>query len=154
MGKKIKFSLQIVLIGAVLILVTNCADKNDFIGKSLSHLSSVKIIQTLSAVEATRLLKGKTITGESAKTREMKGYFTQKFNDDGSWVFTFFKTMSHMQKHLIVGKWRVREDGVFCTQKKPNDVFNCNKKIYKSEGSYFTVNTDNGKVWSNWKVNP
>jgi len=142
--------LKVVLVILLTMLFSGCVEKGDHLGKDMLRLTISDQLEPLSATEVVHLLKGKKISGESVKSRQMNCLFTQKFNADGSWSYTFLKRVTLEPAHFVVGKWWVKDDGSLCTQKEYDDQIHCNKKIYRTESSYFTVNTQSGKVWSEW----
>jgi len=144
--------LASVVVLTLVFILSGCVEKQGAIGQQLHQLLAEQNRTSLSKKELIILLTGNTMSGESEKTRNMRGTFTQKFEANGSWVFTFYKTISQAPKHSFYGKWWVLADGALCTQKENDEKPYCNRKIYKSKTGYYTVNTETGKVWAEWTV--
>jgi len=141
-----------VLVSILVFILSGCVEKQGAIGQQLHQLLAEKNQTSLTQKELVALLAGSTIRGESEKTRDMRGTFSQKFEADGSWVFTFYKSISQAPKHSFYGKWLVLADGSLCTQKYKDATPYCNRKIYRSRTGYYTVNTETNKVWAEWTV--
>lgn len=141
-----------VLITTLVLISSGCVEKQGAIGRQIQQNLTEKSQTHLSKKELIRLLSENTIRGESERTRDMKGFFTQKFEADGSWSFTFYKTFNQAPKHSFYGKWWVLDDGSLCTRKEKEEKSHCNRKIYKAGTGFYTVNTGTGKVWAEWSV--
>jgi hypothetical protein len=137
-----------------MLTVLGCACSSlaeNYIGEKIDNLAKNTNIEKVSQKELKLLVTGKTIKGESSKTKTFGLYFIKHFNADGTFSLEVHKKKNDKLMKKITGStWFVQPDGTWCTIR--DDVKRCNKVVYKLDNVYLSVLKKNGKVNSFWSV--
>ena len=123
-----------------------------YVGKKIKKISKDADSQYLSQNDLMELINGKTVIGDTVKSRNYNNYVKQTFKEDGNILLEVYKDWNNaFVKSIPHRKWSVKEDGTMCIDvngKACKEKF----KIIKVEEKYLSVNQKTGKVDMEWEL--
>ena len=123
-----------------------------YVGKKIKKISKDADSQYLSQNDLIELINGKTVIGDTVKSRNYNNYVKQTFKEDGNILLEVYKVSSNKFIKSIPGrKWSVKEDGTMCIDVNGKACKN-KLKVIKVEEKYLSVDQKKGKVGMEWEL--